>query len=151
MTFSSKLDRGSYIISIVKTASKKIGALNRSTEEWFYEVSSEVALYFYKSIIRLCMEYCCHLWAGATICYLKLLDKLQKRICSTVGPSLAASLQALAHRRNVASLSLFCRYYFGRSSSELAQLVPIPSSRGRSTRYSYRSHDFSVTIPGCLR
>ena len=151
MTFSSKLDRGSYIISIVKTASKKIGGLNRSTEEWFYEVSSEVALYFYKSIIRLCMEYCCHLWAGATICYLKLLDKLQKRICSTVGPSLAASLQALAHRRNVASLSLFCRYYFGRSSSELAQLVPILSSRGRSTRYSYRSHDFSVTIPGCLR
>ena len=27
LTFSSKLDRGSYIISIAKTASKKIGAL----------------------------------------------------------------------------------------------------------------------------
>ena len=27
------------------------------------------------------------------------------------------------------------RYYFGRCSSELAQLVPLPYSRGRSTRY----------------
>ena len=31
-----------------------------------------------------------------------------------VGPSLAASLEPLAHRQNVASLSLFYRYYFGR-------------------------------------
>ena len=55
------------------------------------------------------------------------------------------SLEPLTHRRNVASLSLFCRYYFGRCSSELAQLVPLPFSRGRSTRYSERLHDFSVT------
>ena len=53
------------------------------------------------------MEYCCHVWAGAPSCYLELLDKLQKRICRIVGPSLAASLETLAHRRNVASLSLF--------------------------------------------
>ena len=69
----------------------------------------------------------------------------------TVGPSLAASLEPLAHRRNVASLSLFYRYYFGRCSSELAQLVPLPYSRGRSTRYSDRLHDFSVTIPRCYK
>ena len=56
-------------------------------------------------------------------------------------------LEPLAHRRNVASLSLFYRYYFGRCLSELAQLVPLPYSRGRSTRYSDRLHDFSVTIP----
>ena len=93
------------------------------------------------------MEYCCHAWAGAPSCYLELLDKLQKRICRTVGPSLAASLEPLAHRRNVASLSLFYRYYFGRCSSELAQLVPLPYSQGRSTCYSDRLHDFSVTIP----
>ena len=30
LTFSSKLNRGSYIISVAKTASKKIGALIRS-------------------------------------------------------------------------------------------------------------------------
>ena len=54
---------------------------------------------------------------------------------------------SFTHDRNVASLSLFYRYYFGRCSSELAQLVPLRFSRGRSTRYSERLHDFSVTIP----
>ena len=147
LTFSSKLDWGSYIVSIAKTASKKIGALIRSMKF----LSPEVALYLYKSTIRPCMEYCCHVSAGAPSCYLELLDKLQKRICRTVGPSLAASLEPLAHRRNVASLSLFYRYYFGRCSSELAQLVPLPYSRGRSTRYSDRLHDFSVTIPRCYK
>ena len=58
---------------------------------------------------------------------------------------------ALDNCRNVASLSLFYRYYFGRCSSELAQLVPLPFSRGRSTRYSDRLHDFSVTIPRCYK
>ena len=130
---------GSYIISIAKTVSKKIGALNRSMKF----LSPEVAMCLYRST----MEYCCHVWFGATSCHLELLDKLQKRICKTVGPSLAASLEPLAYHRNVASLSLFYRYYFGRCSSELAQLVPLPFSLGRSTRYSDRLHDFSVTIP----
>ena len=142
LTFSSKLDWGSYIISIAKTASKKIGALIRSMKF----LSPEVALHLYKSTIRPCMEYCCHVWAGAPSCYLDLLDKLQKRICRIVSPSLAASLEPLTHRRNVASLSLFYRYYFGTCPSELAQLVPLPFSRGRSTHYSDRLQDFSVTF-----
>ena len=71
------------------------------------------------------MEYFCHVWAGAPSCYLQLSHKLQKRICRTVGPSLTASLEPLAHHRNVASL--------------------------RSTRYSDRLHDFSVTIPSCYK
>ena len=97
------------------------------------------------------MEYCFHVWTGAPSCYLELLDKLQKRICRTVSPSLDASLETLAHRRNVASLSLFYRFSFGKSTSELAQLVPFPFSRGRSTRFSNRLHDFSVTIPRCYK
>ena len=59
---------------------------------------------------------------------LELLDKLQKRICRTVGPSLAPSLEPLAHRRNVASLSLFYRFFFDKCLSELAQLDPLPYS-----------------------
>ena len=147
LTFSSKLDWGSYISSIAKTASKKIGALICSMKF----LSPEVALYLYKSTIRPCMEYCCHVWAGAPSCYLELLDKLQKRICRTVGPSLAASLEPLAHHRNVASLSLFYRYYFSRCSSELAELVPRPFYRWRSTHYCDRLHDFSVNITSCSR
>ena len=102
LTFSSKLDWGSYIIPIAKTASKKIGALIHSMK--FH--SPDVAQYLYKSTIRPFMEYCCHVWAGVPSCYLDLLDKLQKWICRIVGPSLAASLEPLAHHRNVASLSL---------------------------------------------
>ena len=96
------------------------------------------------------MGYCCHAWAGTPSCYLKFLDKLQKRICTTVAPSLAASLEKLAHRRNVSSVSFFYRYYFGRCSAALAELVPFPYSWGRST-CSDRLHDFSVTIPICYK
>ena len=78
------------------------------------------------------MEYCCHVWAGSRsfTCWFSW---------------------TLAHRRNVASLGLFCRYYFGRCSSEMTQLVPLPFSWGRSTCYSDRLHDFSVTIPRCYK
>ena len=129
------------MISIAKTACKKIGAL----------IHPEVALYLYKSTIRPCIEYCWHAWTCAPSCYLELLDKLQKWICRTVGPSLAFSLEPLTHCRNLASLTLFFRYYFGRCSSELAELVPLPYSWARSTRYSDRLHDFSVTIPLCYK
>ena len=74
------------------------------------------------------MEYRVHVWTGVPSCYLELLDKLQKRICRTVNPSLTASIEPLALRGNVARLSLFYRHYFGRCSSELAQLVPLPFS-----------------------
>ena len=47
LTFSSKLDWGSYIISITKTVSKKIGAFIGSMKF----LSLEVALYLYKSTI----------------------------------------------------------------------------------------------------
>ena len=62
LTFSSKLDWGPCIISIAGTASKEIGALISSMKF----LSPEVALYLHKSTILPCMEYSCHVWAGAT-------------------------------------------------------------------------------------
>ena len=56
-TFSSKLDWRSYIISIAKTATKEIGALI----SFMKFPSPDVALYLYKSTIRPCMGYCCHI------------------------------------------------------------------------------------------
>ena len=131
VSFSSKLDRGSYIIFIAKTTSKKT--------ETFYEVSMkflspDVALYLCKSTIWPFMEYCCHVLAGALSCYLELLNKFQKWICRTVGPSLAASLE---------HLSFFYMFYFGG--------FLLCYSSGRSTDYSYRLYDFSVTIPRCYK
>ena len=60
LTFSSKLDCGSYIISIVKTATKKIGALIRSMKF----LSPELAQYLYKSS---------HAWNTVAMCGLVLL------------------------------------------------------------------------------
>ena len=60
LSFSSKLDWGSYIFSITKTASKKIGALIRSMKF----LSPQAALCLCKSTIQLCMEYYCHVSAS---------------------------------------------------------------------------------------
>ena len=135
MTFCSKLDWGSCTISIAKTTYKKIGALICSMKF----LSSEVALYLYKSTICPCMEYCCHVWANSPGCYLVLLDKLQTWICRT---SLALSLEPLAYCRNVEPLA---------HSSELSELVPLLYSQRKSTRYSDKLHDFSVTISRCYK
>ena len=145
LTFFSKLDWVSYINSITKPGFKKIGGLICSMKCFF----PEVALYLYKSTIWPCMEYSFHVWAGAASCYSELLDKLQKQICRTV--LVLHLLERLAHRQNEASLSLFYRYYFGRCSSELAQVVPFPYSQGKSTLYSDRLHDFLVTIRRCFK
>ena len=56
LTFFSKLDWGSYIISIAETASKKIGALICFMKFLYPEVS----LYLYKSTVWPYMECCCH-------------------------------------------------------------------------------------------
>ena len=102
-------------------------------------LSPEVFLYLNKSSVRPCLEYCWHVWAGARSCYLEILGK---RICRTDGPCFSGTL----------GWSSKCgRYYFRRCSSELAQLVPLPYSRGRSTRYSDRLHDFSVNIARCYK
>ena len=60
------------------------------------------------------MEYCRHVLAGAPNYCLDILDKLEKQVFMTVNLTLAASLEPLAHRRNVTSV--FYRHYFGRSS-----------------------------------
>ena len=83
LNFCSRLDWGSNIIPIAKRASKKIGILIRSIKFLFLGV----ALYLYKSTMQPCMKYYDHVWAGISSCYLKFWDKIQKRICRTVGSS----------------------------------------------------------------
>ena len=94
------------------------------------------------------MEYYCHVLAHSPSGY---LDKLQKWVSKSVGPILASSLEPLAHYQNSASSSLLYRYYLGRGSYGLAELVWRPYSCGRSTRHSDRLHDFSVSIPRCYK
>ena len=70
-----KMD-GSILMMLVlsTTASIKIGGKAHSMKF----LSFEVALYLYKSTIQLpCMDYCCHVWAGAPRSYLNMFDKLE--------------------------------------------------------------------------
>lgn len=147
LTFSKDLTWNEYIRSIAKSAAMKVGSLYRARQF----LSSECILYLYKALIRPCMEYCCHVWAGSSSNVLSLLDKVQRRICNIIGPDLAIKLQPLCHRRNVASLSLFYKYYHGRCSDEISSLVPPPKIAKRNTRLSTRSHPFTVSVPLCKK
>ena len=119
LSFRTDLSWKPYIQTIAKSASAKVASLFTR-----HFLTPDSILYLYKSLIRPCMEYCCHIWAGSSNDALSLLDKVQKRIVNVVGPALASKLEPLSHRRKVASLSLFYKYYHGRCSNELSSLVP---------------------------
>ena len=98
------------------------------------------------------MEYCSHIWGGAPKTGgLDLLDRVQKRIVNLIGPELSVGLQSLLHRRIVASLSLFYKYYHAKCSAELADLVPPRRVNVRTTRFSERLHKYDVRPPLCKR
>ena len=143
LTFSSKLDWGSYIASVAKTASKKIGA---------FVLCCFFLLRLHCSSINLPYG---HVWNTVVMSGLVLLIATWNWWISYrnryVGLLVLHLLPLLNPWLIVKSLSLFYRYELGRCSSELAQLVPLPYSRGRSTCYSDRLHDFSVTIPRCYK
>lgn len=130
LTVTNDLSWKPYIQSISKQAAQRIGSLYRASSY----LPPQTVCYLYKSTIRPLMEYCCHLWAGAPQTHLNLLDRVEKRARNLMGNKLANELQPLSVRRDVASLSLFYRYYFGRSSSAVNECVPKPKTFSRSTR-----------------
>ena len=116
ITFTPKLDWKPYVQSIAKQASQRVGSLFRSQRY----LTKDALLYLYKASIRPCMEYCSHLWSGSPKAgCLDLLDRVQKRMLNLIGVDLAHRLDPLSHRRDVASLSLFYKYYHGHCSQEL--------------------------------
>ena len=84
-------------------------------------LSPEVALYLYKSTIHQGRNTFVTSW-------LEPLVATWKATMQDCWSFLAAFLEVLAYCQNVASLSLLNRFYFGRCSLELAQLVPFPFS-----------------------
>lgn len=136
--FNPKLDCWSCIVSIAK-----IGALIRCLNVFFWSS----ALFLYKSITKPCMDYYFHVWADSTNWFLNILDKLKKQVQRIVGPTVAAFLEILTPRQNEASSKLFYEQYFGKHSSGLVQMVPLPYFCRVSSKLSYSLHNFSVTIP----
>ena len=75
-------------------------------------ITPETILYLNKATIRPCMEYCSYSWGGAprSGC-LNFLDRVQRSLVNLIGPVLLSTLQSLSHRRVVATLSLFYKYW----------------------------------------
>ena len=102
------------------------------------------------------MNYCCYFRAGAPAatwnCYINCKSGYVGLLfLNFFSLSLSLLNPWLAHRRNVASLTVFYRYDLGRCSSEVAQLVPLRYCRGGSSRYFDKLHYFSVIIPRCYK
>ena len=76
---------------------------------------------------------------------------LLKRVVNIIGPDLSCNLQSLSHRHNIASLSLFYKYFNGHCSKELFSLVPPVKLLKRQTRLASRSHQYIVDIPQCKK
>ena len=81
--------------------------------------------------------------------YLDILDKLNTPVCTTVGSSLVAYYERLT--RKCTQLKSCLQLLFWQIFSGTAELVPLSCSRGRSTRYSNRLHNFSGTITKCCK
>ena len=136
---TSNLSWQSHVSTIAKSASKKLGILFRC-HRYF---SSEQLFQLYKGLIRPCMEYCSHVW-GNSPCT-SLLDRVESKAIRLISsPRLTSNLEPLSLRRQVASLSLFYRYYFGQCSHELIGCVPPPPPR--NTRQAVSCHQHCVKI-----
>ena len=68
----------------------------------------------------------CHVWVGATNCYLKCVGELWKWVCGSCGTTLAACLEALAHHQNVACIIVSGNDLNESCSSDLIELAPLP-------------------------
>ena len=144
LCISSNLTWKPHINSIAKHASQKLGFLSRARGYF----SPSQLLTVYKSQIRPSLEYCSHVWGGAPKSSLHLLDRVQSKAIRLINnPNLTSSLQSLSHRRLVADLSIFYRYFHGHCSQEIKNIIPDPVRRVRTTRSSTYSHPFQVTLP----
>lgn len=142
MEIRSDLNPKDYIESVIKTASRKLGVLNK-VRRFFTPV--QLCL-LYKTQVRSCVEYCSHLWDGSAKYLLDALDRLQRRASRIIGDEEVSNhLEPLQLRRDVASLSAFYRLYHGECSEELFSLIPPSPFLLRTTRAGLRCHRQTVT------
>ena len=146
MELSSDLNFSATIESKAQTAAKKLSILHKVRR---YFTPGQL-LNLYKAQVRSCMEYCSHLWDGSAKYQLAALDSIERRAKRLIGDeTLASKLHTLAHRRNVACLSVFYRLYFGECAHELHDLIPSSPFHYRTTRRTAGYHPHLVDIPSC--
>jgi len=136
----------SHVKSIARAASRRLGILFRAKR--LFSASQRFVLY--KAQVRPLLEYCSHIWSGVGNVGLRLLDRVQSKAIRFIDSTdLTDNLHSLHHRRCVAALCLFYRYYFGKCSQELASAVPLPLVYNRVTRAEAECNPYRVRIPRC--
>ncbi|XP_064074657.1 uncharacterized protein LOC135193964 [Vanessa tameamea] len=131
-----------YIEAVIKTASRKLGVLNK-VRRFF---TPQQLLLLYKTQVRFCVEYCSLLWDGSAKYLMEALDRLQQRAVGIIGDvEVTNTLEPLRLRREIAALSVFYRLYHGECSEELFSLIPASPFLHRSTRAGSRCHRLTVT------
>nr|CAI5858087.1 unnamed protein product [Callosobruchus analis] len=143
INISNNMSWHGHMVSIAKTASQKLGVLFHCSKLY----APEQLLLLYKAQIRPSLEYCSHVWSCAPKHSLKLLDSTQNRAVRLIDtPNLTRDLDSLEHRRRVAALTLFCRFYHGKCSRELSQIITPKAVRTRNTREALRAHPYQVDV-----
>ena len=128
LSFPCNLNWKLLICSLAKTTSMKLGVLRPLRQ--FY--SPPQLLTLYRGLIRPCMVYASQVWGGST--QRDLLNWVESKSFRLINSNpLTDCLQPLSHRRNVASLALFYRYFHANCSSDLANYM-LPYSRGLAAR-----------------
>ena len=131
----------SHIEGLAKSASRKLGVLFRCRS--FF--SSSELLHLYVGLIRPCMEYCSHVWGGSP--YTRLLDRVEAKAFRLINDVvLTSKLDPLSLRREVASLTIFYKYFHGNCSEEIKSVMPPPLPRPRNTRQASVAHNFCVRL-----
>lgn len=132
-----------HMVEATKKAASRIGFLRRAK---LYLNSENLAL-IYKSFIRPVLEYNSHIWAGAPAASKRFVDKIQKRAIKMINDeAFTSSFDSLDHRRTVASLCLFYRYFNRDCSVEISELMPRLAHFPVRTRRNANMHRYSVDI-----
>lgn len=143
---SSDLSWSKHLLTVRRNASRRLGILLRCKS--FFSPSQRLILY--KALVRPSMEYCCHLWAGASKTHLSPLDSIQARAIRFIDDaSLSSTLTSLAHRRDVAGLSLMYRYVHASCANNLASMISFSSEPSFTSRSSIDLHPLQLQLPKC--
>nr|CAI5857045.1 unnamed protein product [Callosobruchus analis] len=124
INISNNMSWHDHVVSIAKTASQKLGVLFRCRK-----------LYAAAAV------------QGADPTIVGVLRNRENRAVRLIdAPNLTRDLDSLEHRRRVAALSLFYRFYHGRCSRELSQIITPKAVRKKYTREALCAHPYQVEV-----
>ena len=148
VTFDSKLTWSKHILAITTRAGQKLGALRKVANKLDCKGRATV----YKAQVRSVMEYASLCWTNASPSTLSLLDNVQKKALKIIGVDdttarTQLSIPSLAHRRQVAAVSVLYKMHSQHCPKDLGDMLPPSLERRRMTRLSASMPDHALALP----